>query len=221
MRYATSSRVGLAIRKLLAAKSSHPNKAREFTSPPLKAFAVSLVIAAGTATQAQAIVIRIDETVGGRNVTLPFVPNPGQVVLCEQLVFNFFGPNTCKDDKFSDKVVFSNVDNTALLFSDVDEGAPGEPGDVDTGLAPPFCPPGCLAEMAPFTLYLPFPGDPGGNPAFDRTTPATTIEYNIFSDPPDVPEPSTALLISSGLVPLWFWRLRRRGRIGYACSGRT
>ena len=147
--------------------------------------------------RAWAVTINIDEFQND-TVLLPFVPQQGTLSLCENSSV-ILSPITCEAPA-SDTVVFlaGAATGVALLESDLPEpGTPAAPGD--RVLLIPF--PGPFfsigepgAEDTTQTLlYTPVLGQPGF-----ALVGGVPVSYAITSD--EVPEPTTWLLIATGLV---------------------
>lgn len=136
----------------------------------------------------------------GCTINLPFSPVTGQVILLEPEFFNL--PE--------DVITFDGTTNTAVFASNDLTGL-HDPADVTT---PPSPLPNQISLSEPLVqsgpetlLYSPLPGQPGYG--LDDT--GAPVSYSINSDSGVVPEPSSLLLLSTGLISFTTVG-RRRGR---------
>lgn len=135
----------------------------------------------------------------GCTIVLPFSPVDGQVILLEPEFFNLPG----------DVITFDSTTNTAVLASDDFNGFL-DPADTSS-------PPPPLANLIYLTepsvnsgpetlLYDPLPGQPG----YGLDNSGAAVSYSITSDSGAAPEPSSWLLLCTGLTSVAVVR-RRRG----------
>lgn len=137
--------------------------------------------------------------VTGCTISLPFSPETGQVLLLDPNFFNL--P--------LDVITFDSTTDTAVFASDNIDGF-DDPGDT-------FAPPPPLTNQISLTepsvetgpetlLYSPSRGEPGYG--LDAT--GAPVSYSITSDSGAAPEPSSLLLLCTGLTSLAVVR-RHRG----------
>jgi hypothetical protein len=136
---------------------------------------------------------------------------PGYVVLCEGAV-STGGLDCASGVGLSDMVVFTS--NSATMHSDALQDGVSAPADTEFVVVDPSLPRRALTEPVnedglESISYTPScPGDPG---SLMVSVLCVSITYNITSDSPaPVPEPSTVLLLGSGVASvIVMWRRKR------------
>jgi len=139
--------------------------------------------------------------VTGCTISLPFSPVTGQVLLLEPEFFNL-PEDVITFDGATNTAVFASNDLTGL-HDPADVSTPPPPLPLQISLSEP------LVQSGPETLvYNPQPGQPG----YGVDSNGVPVSYSITSDSGVAPEPSSLLLLGTGLTSLVAVRRRRPKR---------